>query len=307
MAQRAVERHMVEAETHRFADRATGATCPVCYMEPASPFRLGCGHEYCTACAKLLLSSATDNKTFPLLCVGNDATCGVPIPIPTIRKFLTDEGMNRLFDAAFAAHVERNPDKVKYCRTAGCEQVYAVTAKQQFASCPSCFAGVCTACNEDAHTGRNCDEVRRAKDEERLNDKLCTDQNYKRCPNCNVLVEKTAGCNHMSCRCGTHFCWLCMQAFQTGKETYDHMSQVHGGFYAGPVPAEMVEFVPVQGRDAERLRVWLRNEAIRQAEGPNGIPVYLIPDEVMEQAREEMAQENNAQGGQGGNGNCTVM
>lgn len=145
MARRAVERHMAEAETYRFADQATGATCPVCYMEPASPFRLGCGHEYCTACAKLLLSSATDNKTFPLLCVGDDATCGVPIPIPTIRMFLTDEGMNRLFDAAFAAHVERNPDKVKYCRTAGCEQVYAVTAEQQFASCPSCFAGVCTA------------------------------------------------------------------------------------------------------------------------------------------------------------------
>ncbi|KAI5900541.1 uncharacterized protein SCHCODRAFT_02608177 [Schizophyllum commune H4-8] len=307
VARRAVERHMAEAETCRFADRATGSTCPVCYMEPVSPFRLGCGHEYCAACAKLLLSSATDNKTFPLLCVGDNATCGVPIPIPTIRKFLTDEGMNRLFDAAFAAHVERNPDKVKYCRTAGCEQVYAVTAEQQFAPCPSCFAGVCTACNEDAHTDRTCDEVRRAKDEERLNNKLCTDQNYKRCPNCNILVEKTAGCNHMSCRCGTHFCWLCMQAFPSGKETYDHMSQVHGGFYAGPVPAEMVEFVPVQGRDAERLRVWLRNEAVRQVEGPNGIPVYLIPDEVIEQAREEMAQENNAQEGQGGNRNCTVM
>ena len=104
MAQRAVERHMVEAETHRFADRATGATCPVCYMEPASPFRLGCGHEYCTACAKLLLSSATDNKTFPLLCVGNDATCGVPIPIPTIRKFLTD-GLH-LNEAGYAVRSE---------------------------------------------------------------------------------------------------------------------------------------------------------------------------------------------------------
>lgn len=29
------------------------------------------------------------------------------------------------------------------------------------------------------------------------------------CPRCGVAVSKTRGCNHMTCRCGCNFCWLC--------------------------------------------------------------------------------------------------
>lgn len=29
------------------------------------------------------------------------------------------------------------------------------------------------------------------------------------CPNCFVRTEKISGCNHMSCRCNFHFCYLC--------------------------------------------------------------------------------------------------
>ena len=29
------------------------------------------------------------------------------------------------------------------------------------------------------------------------------------CPRCFALVERSEGCNHMRCRCGADFCWLC--------------------------------------------------------------------------------------------------
>ena len=32
------------------------------------------------------------------------------------------------------------------------------------------------------------------------------------CPRCFVLVERSEGCNHMHCRCGADFCWLCGEA-----------------------------------------------------------------------------------------------
>ena len=31
------------------------------------------------------------------------------------------------------------------------------------------------------------------------------------CPRCFALVERSEGCNHMSCRCGAQFCWVCGQ------------------------------------------------------------------------------------------------
>ena len=33
----------------------------------------------------------------------------------------------------------------------------------------------------------------------------------KPCPLCKEKIDKSWGCNAMSCRCGHHFCWLCLK------------------------------------------------------------------------------------------------
>jgi len=42
----------------------------------------------------------------------------------------------------------------------------------------------------------------------------------KRCPKCQSMIEKNEGCNHMTCRCGYEFCWLCKQDWK--KTGYGH-------------------------------------------------------------------------------------
>src|SRR5690348_2365825 len=44
--------------------------------------------------------------------------------------------------------------------------------------------------------------------------------NTKDCPKCNKPIEKNGGCNHMSCPCGHHFCWVCSGDFD--HKTYNH-------------------------------------------------------------------------------------
>jgi hypothetical protein len=52
------------------------------------------------------------------------------------------------------------------------------------------------------------------------------------CPGCKVPTQKTFGCDHMTCRCGTHWCWAC-GGKSSRSDIYDHIHQVHGGLYTG--------------------------------------------------------------------------
>ena len=39
--------------------------------------------------------------------------------------------------------------------------------------------------------------------------KFAKGKKFKQCPHCNFWVERTAGCDHMTCRCGKAFCYKC--------------------------------------------------------------------------------------------------
>jgi hypothetical protein len=59
-----------------------------------------------------------------------------------------------------------------------------------------------------------------------------TERPVKQCPKCKVPTQKSAGCDHLSCHCGAHWCWACGKQFSS-REIYNHMNKVHGGYYAG--------------------------------------------------------------------------
>ncbi|KAI0506436.1 hypothetical protein F5B22DRAFT_623554 [Xylaria bambusicola] len=42
---------------------------------------------------------------------------------------------------------------------------------------------------------------------------LAKRKGWKRCPSCRRLVEKVTGCDHISCRCGQHFCYKCGEPY----------------------------------------------------------------------------------------------
>ncbi|KAK4444521.1 E3 ubiquitin-protein ligase itt1 [Podospora aff. communis PSN243] len=57
----------------------------------------------------------------------------------------------------------------------------------------------------------------------------------KECPGCGTATEKSAGCDHMACPvegCGAHWCFFCGKRVDEGL-IYSHMSEEHGGWYAG--------------------------------------------------------------------------
>ncbi|RXW18743.1 hypothetical protein EST38_g7104 [Candolleomyces aberdarensis] len=207
-----------------------GAICPICYDKASHPEILSCGHSCCEPCLRHYLTSAVTSKSFPLVCMGDEATCNTPISIPIIERYLTKQRLNHLIDVVFSSHIQSNPRKFKYCTTPDCTQIYQCDTDKQFHKCPSCFSEICSSCNEEAHEGMTCEERKSQSDpaeQERLTEEWAQSKNVKRCPSCNVLTEKTYGCNHMTCAlCEAHFCWICRGVFDVAV-IYDHIRAVH--------------------------------------------------------------------------------
>ncbi|TEB29223.1 hypothetical protein FA13DRAFT_1815372 [Coprinellus micaceus] len=76
-------------------------------------------------CLRHYISSAASSDTFPLVCMGNEATCNTPISVPIIHRYLTTaSGSATLVDAVFASYVQMNSKRFKYCTTPDCTQIY---------------------------------------------------------------------------------------------------------------------------------------------------------------------------------------
>jgi len=89
-----------------------------------------------------------------------------------------------------------NNPNLKLCPTADCDGV--INSAKGRLHCPKCKVVFCRECELPRHQGP-CDVNFQHKF-----------KNWKRCPTCQVFIERTEGCNHMTCRCGHNFCYVCL-------------------------------------------------------------------------------------------------
>ncbi|GAA5839482.1 hypothetical protein JCM11251_002737 [Rhodosporidiobolus azoricus] len=83
------------------------------------------------------------------------------------------------------------------------------------ALCPSCQQCICVSCETIYHNGMSCEQFQALPAEQRENPEdislhqLAATKNWKRCPGCRAMIERTQGCWHMTCDCGKEWCWGC--------------------------------------------------------------------------------------------------
>ncbi|KAK0503542.1 hypothetical protein EDD18DRAFT_1327801 [Armillaria luteobubalina] len=306
--------HITESRKSVSVNVAPGShTCPICYDDVSTPFQLVCEHVYCTGCIRHFLTSAAQTGIFPLVCMGNESTCGTPISIPVIQKFLPPTAFDHLLETVFTTHVDKHPQEFRYCKTPDCMQIYRKSEVVSALRCPSCFSEICSSCGEDSHERLSCEDARihnNPVEQERMSEAWLSQQRgIKKCPTCSRLLEKTEGCNHMTCPCGAHICWRCTGTFDADN-IYNHMSTVHGGIYANepdPVPAQPQAAVPpppnpdvdaFQDTDYfEQVRLFNEVEAHRVAQEQDDQNVGQqdrIAAEAVERHRLEQAERERA-------------
>jgi len=76
--------------------------------------------------------------------------------------------------------------------------------------CPRCQQAICFKCRSEWHAGMTCPQYQYfdSKIVDALT-KFCRKMKWMRCFQCGHVVEKKAGCNHITCFCGSQFCYLC--------------------------------------------------------------------------------------------------
>ncbi|CAF3451598.1 unnamed protein product [Fusarium graminearum] len=208
--------------------------CSVCFGEAEESLETSCGHIYCNICfVNMCQSGESSSGDFSIKCVGASDACKKILPISEIQTLLLSETLENILDASFASFIRSHPTEFRYCPTPDCDQVYRVSSPEKVPfmfTCSRCFTSTCTACNA-SHPGISCSKNKgsNSDDIEKLM-KAKKDLGVKDCPKCTTAIQKSEGCNHMTCfACRTHICWVCLATFAQDTDCYAHMRRLHGG------------------------------------------------------------------------------
>ncbi|KAG9003837.1 hypothetical protein FRB94_008481 [Tulasnella sp. JGI-2019a] len=187
----------------------------------ACPF----SHTYCLSCFEMfikgkLYDANQGKQIFPLKC---------PDCSPAFNWSLSDEIIREaippsLFrDWSTQRYLDNLPKM--YCPNPRCSEVIALSEDNPLvdgycftedSDCPRCQMSICVHCRTVSHPTISCSVWQRSSLNPALSNpydvslrRLANRKHWRRCSRCRVVVEKTDGCSHMTCRCGHQFCHLC--------------------------------------------------------------------------------------------------
>jgi IBR domain. len=159
------------------------------------------------------LISKIDERAFPIRCPA--LNCHNEISQDFTKDCLGNEKnshyQQKLEDFAFKSFVEKQGDKYSCCLTADCPFVFEYDGTFVNFQCPKCTKMYCLRCRVEWHDGLTCKQFQEQKDHQKdeyiLN--FIRGQKFKQCPQCKYWVERSQGCDAMTCRCGAQFCYRC--------------------------------------------------------------------------------------------------
>ena len=193
--------------------------CPICLddvkVDQEIVYKLeACAHSHHKECLKTCIMKLASTRFFPMQCPILD--CKKEIDNEEIKNLLEGSTEDqKLYEKYYKRYIiETNPKNYIYCPGAGCEHVWYIASKLEGKKldCPECKKSYCVKCKAEWHEQKNCRKARRYRDKQtdEFFDKYASKMKYKKCPQCGQTIERTRGCNAMSCiRCKTPFCYKC--------------------------------------------------------------------------------------------------
>jgi hypothetical protein len=181
-------------------------------------WNLSCEHAFCRICLTRMFSNSVKFMGhFPPRC------CKTDISLDDVKDYYFDKVF---VDMIRKKHEELTTEKPLYCSNPRCSEFLPPRlVVDSNTTCPVCQTKTCNECRDTAHEG--------ACQPNTMQDVLevAKDQGWQRCNHCNMMVELTVGCNHITyvpqqfpmllsilvtylltmrrCTCGAEFCYEC--------------------------------------------------------------------------------------------------
>jgi len=191
--------------------------CQICYSNYRNDegFALEWGHKYWMVCTRSMLEvKIKEGKVVKLSCLSHQ--CSSEFSEVDLRTIFDDAVIIEKYKQ-FLKNIEVNvDDEKKWCPFPNCKEWVAIDLTNSDANI-KCSQGheFCHLCLDTWHQ----DDCKFEQDVKLL--EWVREKNVKFCPNWKWRTEKNEGCNHMTCRCGSEWCWKCQTIW--GPDHEDHM------------------------------------------------------------------------------------
>jgi len=220
-----------KSQSSRHSTVSTSLACPICFdtnQEQPEEWFLNCHPTPCVNCLVFYCHQQIDEGKLPT-CM----SCPEHIHPSDAKKILDSKYFEKYNEISVRHFLQRDRD-TRWCPKPDCG--FALIAND-FASCPKiscqkkgCNTSFCYHCRGPWHADQSCDQARLASlIETEMNfspwtswNKIATSltsralkhsSDIRPCPRCGALISKMddGSCNHITCRCGCEFCWLCLK------------------------------------------------------------------------------------------------
>lgn len=163
-----------------------------------------CGQAYCKECLGDLVETHVKEKNVRgLRC----PACSSEMHPSVVLKLLPEGVEAEEWEAVVLEKSLQTMGDIRYCMR--CENV--VVLDEGLGRCPHCFYTFCGKCLQAYHPGIECNEADRSADAVNEAKSIALMRFLGvQCPVCNIFVEKSSGCNKMTCtNCYAIFCFRC--------------------------------------------------------------------------------------------------
>ncbi|XP_019153411.1 PREDICTED: probable E3 ubiquitin-protein ligase RNF217 isoform X2 [Ipomoea nil] len=170
-----------------------------------------CSHSFCSECMSKHIIARVEANMVEVICPG--INCRALLNASDYQHLVPKETLVR-WDEAVCKSMYVDSQKL-YCPFRDCSSMLVNDTGEDMgkSTCPLCKRSFCAACQVPWHPEFTCKEFKKLNTQKKKEDAmvmtLAKKKHWQKCPKCKMLVEKSEGCIHMTCRCKHQFCYRC--------------------------------------------------------------------------------------------------